>query len=365
LLHVIHGRSSRSKIGGSHVRWIRFVILLASTLFAALLLAPPAWAAATVSFAAPINVTVGGGPASVAVGDFNRDGNPDLAVANQLIDTVSVLLGSASGGFTRQTPDLAVGGFPTSVAVGDFNGDQDPDLAVASGFGTVSVLLGGSGASFTRQPDLAIGGTPWSVAVGDFNGDHDPDLAVANQLSNNVSVLLGGVGGSFIRQTPDLAVGSGPTSVAVGDFNGDSDPDLAVANQFDGTVSVLLGTSGGGGFSGPTLAGNYKSGLDLMSVAVGDFNGDGDPTSPSATCHPARSGCSWVAMAAASAARPTSPRAAACPRSPWVTSTLMAIPTLRSRTSTTDGFRCLSAAPAAALAARPTSPPALVLPRSR
>ena len=263
------------------MRCIRLVIMLASTLFAAVLLAPPALATAAVSFARPPDggdIAAGAGPASVAVGDFNADGNPDLAVANQLSSTVSVLVGSADGDFTRQAPDLAVGDFPVSVAVGDFNGDQDPDLAVANGFGTVSVLLGGNGASFSRQtPELTIGGTPWSVAVGDFNGDGDPDLAVANQLFNNVSVLLGSAGGGFIRQTPDLAVGSAPTSVAVGDFNGDNDPDLAVANQFDGTVSVLLGTPGGGGFSGPTLAGNYTSGSDLMSVALGDFNGDGDP----------------------------------------------------------------------------------------
>ena len=267
------------------MRPIRLAVLSTSTLLAAMLLVPTALDGAAVAQAQPqvtfgpaANVTVGAGPASVAVGDFNGDGNPDLAVANQLQEpgTVSVLLGSAAGGFTRQTPDLAVGGFPTSVAVGDFNGDGDPDLAVANGSGSVSVLVGGDGASFSRQPDLPIGGTPWSVAVGDFNGDSDPDLAVANQLSNNVSVLVGGGGAGFTRQTPDLAVGLGPTSVAVGDFNGDDDPDLAVANQFDGTVSVLLGTAGGAGFSGPTPAGNYN-GSDPMSVAVGDFNGDGDP----------------------------------------------------------------------------------------
>jgi VCBS repeat-containing protein len=264
------------------MRPIRLAALMASTLLAALFLvasalAGTAVAVAQVSFGPAANVSTGDGPASVAVGDFNGDGNPDLAVANQLASTVSVLLGSTGGGFTRQTPDLAVGDFPVSVAVGDFNSDQDPDLAVANGFsGTVSVLLGGNGASFTRQtPDVTIGGTPWSVTVGDFNGDSDPDLAVANQLSNNVSVLLGGAGGSFTRQTPDLAVGAGPTSVAAGDFNGDHDPDLAVANQFDGTVSVLLGTAGGAGFSGPTPAGNYN-GSDPMSVAAGDFNGDGD-----------------------------------------------------------------------------------------
>src|SRR5215218_5532259 len=265
------------------MRPIRLAVLIASTLLAALLLVPTALAGTAMaqaqtqaSFGPAANVATGDGPASVAVGDFNGDGNPDLAVANQLAGTVSVLLGSAGGSFTRQTPDLAVGGFPTSVAVGDFNGGGDPDLAVANGFGYVSVLLGGSDASFTRQPDLTIGDTPWSVAVGDVNGDSDPDLAVANQSANNVSVLLGSTGGTFTRQ-PDLAVGSGPTSVAVGDFNGDSDPDLAVANQFDGTVSVLLGTAGGGGFSGPTRAANYTGGSDLMSVAVGDFNGDGDP----------------------------------------------------------------------------------------
>src|SRR5829696_6498582 len=266
------------------MRPIRLAVLIASTLLAALLLVPTALAGTAMaqaqtqaSFGPAANVTVGDGPASVAVGDFNADGIPAFAAANQLAGTVSVLLGSAGGSFTRQTPDLAVGGFPTSVAVGDFNGGGDPDLAVANGFGYVSVLLGGSGASFTRQtPDLTIGDAPWSVAVGDFNGDSDPDLAVANQSANNVSVLLGGAGGNFTRQ-PDLAVGSGPTSVAVGDFNGDSDPDLAVANQLDGTVSVLLGTAGGGGFSGPTRAANYTGGSDLMSVAVGDFNGDGDP----------------------------------------------------------------------------------------
>ncbi len=264
------------------MRPIRLAAPMASTLLAALFVVPTALAGTAeaqdqVSFGPAANVATGDGPASVAVADFNGDGNPDLAVANQLTNTVSVLLGSTGGGFTRQTPDLAVGDFPVSVAVGDFNGDQDPDLAVANGFsGTVSVLLGGNGASFTRQmPDITIGGTPWSVAVGDFNGDSDPDLAVANQLSNNVSVLLGGAGGSFTRQTPDLAVGLGPTSLAVGDFNGDHDPDLAVANQFDGTVSVLLGTAGGAGFSGPAPAGNYN-GSDPMSVAAGDFNGDGD-----------------------------------------------------------------------------------------
>ena len=265
------------------MRPIRLAALLASTLLAALLLVPTALAGtamaqaqAPVSFGPAANVATGDGPASVAVGDFNGDGNPDLAVANQLANTVSVLVGSAGGGFTRQTPDLAVGDFPTSVAVGDFNGDGDPDLAVANGFGSVSVLLGGAGGSFTRQmPDLAVGLGPTSVAVGDFNGDADPDLAVANQFDGTVSVLLGTGGGpGFSGPTPAGNYnGSDPMSVAVGDFNGDGDPDLAVGDMSPGEILVLLGSTGGS-FTGPTTWSDYTG---VSSVAVGDFNRDADP----------------------------------------------------------------------------------------
>jgi hypothetical protein len=150
------------------MRYIRLAVLAAGTLLAALLVSPVQAATPQLSFGPAANDATGDGPASVAAGDFNGDGNPDLVVVNQLSDTVSVLIGSAGGGFTRQTPDLAVGGFPTSVAVGDFNGDQDPDLAVANGSGTLSVLLGGNGATVAARrrtsPSEALPGR-WRWAI--------------------------------------------------------------------------------------------------------------------------------------------------------------------------------------------------------
>src|SRR5437773_8612290 len=81
---------------------------------------------------------------------------------------------------------------PTSVAMGDFNGDGRPDLAVLNRVSQdVSVLLGNGDGTFGAQTRFAAGSYPYSVAVGDFNGDGRPDLAVANYLSNDVSVLLG------------------------------------------------------------------------------------------------------------------------------------------------------------------------------
>ena len=110
---------------GSHAG-IRLAVLAASSLVAALLWAPPAWALTPVTFTGPTNFAVGDGPNSVAVGDFNGDGDPDLAVANEFAGSVSVLLGGAGGSFSAATI-IATGGFPFAVAVGDFNGDGDPD----------------------------------------------------------------------------------------------------------------------------------------------------------------------------------------------------------------------------------------------
>jgi VCBS repeat-containing protein len=268
----------------------RLLALSASTLLAAPFLVPGAFAGAAlagptrtlaalapgeVDFTATPPIGTGDGPVSIAAGDYNADNKPDLAVANEFSDNVSVLLAGAAGTFGTAT-SFSTGDFtfPFSIAAGDFNADQDPDLAVASIItGNVSILTGGAGGTFGTPTDFPAGDTPYSVAVGEFNNDNDPDLAVANQGSNNVAVLLGSTGGNFGPPTT-YATGAGPSSVAAADFNGDNDPDLAVANQFAGNVSVRLG--GPGGTFGPLT--NFPAGdQDPTSVVAADFNGDNDP----------------------------------------------------------------------------------------
>jgi hypothetical protein len=144
------------------------------------------------SFLPAVNYTVGAYPISVAVGDFNGDGFLDLALANQGINgagSVSVLLGKGDGTFLPAVT-YAAGSYPNSVAVGDFNGDGVPDLAVAGLGGAVRVFLGKGDGTFPMTNFSYIAGSgSLSVAVGDFNGDSFPDLAVANS-SNGVSILL-------------------------------------------------------------------------------------------------------------------------------------------------------------------------------
>ena len=225
---------------------------------------------ATQSFAAQTAYATGTLPSSVAVGDLNGDGIPDMAVTNESDNNVSVLLGNGDGTF-QQPKNYPTGAGPFSVAIGDFNGDGIPDLAVANlNFNTVAVLLGKGDGTFQFAQNFATGKQPISVAVGDFNGDGIADLAVANYQDNTLSVLLGKGDGTF-RIPIGVNAGEAPTSIAVGDFNGDGKQDLAVTNNRDNTVSVELG-NGDGSFQ---LRTNYFTGNGPISVAIGDFNGDG------------------------------------------------------------------------------------------
>ncbi|NEP56265.1 MAG: DUF4347 domain-containing protein [Symploca sp. SIO2G7] len=211
-------------------------------------------------------------PNSVAVGDFDGDGDPDLVAANSGSNNVSVLLGNGDGTFAAPT-NLGVGTTPNAVAVADFDGDGNLDIVSANnGSSDVSVLLGNGDGTFDDATNFVAGTSPRSLAVADFDGDGSLDLVTAG--AGGVSVLSGDGNGNFGPAT-NLGVTSSPYSVAVGDFSGDGNLDLVTANAEEfviGTVSVLLGN----GDNTFRPARDFRTGdSDPESVAVGDLNGDG------------------------------------------------------------------------------------------
>jgi FG-GAP-like repeat/RTX calcium-binding nonapeptide repeat (4 copies)/FG-GAP repeat len=235
------------------------------------------------SFSPAVTYPVGASPAAVVTGDFNRDGRPDLAVANSTSNSVSILAGNGNGTF-QAAQNFATGFGPKSVAVGDFNKDGKLDLVTANA-SDLSVLLGNGNGTFQAPASYTIGWYPTSVAVGDFNGDGKLDLGVMSNVyyqgygsydwwypphyEGKASVLLGNGTGSFAAPiASDLGYGY-HTSAAVADFNGDLKLDFAWTTSYGGAVALGSGTGTFFGYGG-VGAGYYPS-----LVAAGDLNADG------------------------------------------------------------------------------------------
>ena len=216
------------------------------------------------------------GASAVATGDFNGDGKPDMVAATQGSDGVSVLLNNGDGTFGKAVYYATDDG-PNYVAVADINGDGKLDLVTANGGGrSVSILLGNGDGTFQAPRNFAVGLIPNAVAIGDFNNDGKLDLAVADQAGglpphNALWIMLGNGDGTF--QAPTAITMIEPIlSVEVGDFNGDGKLDLVAGHS--ARQWILLG-NGNGTFQAPVIIPGAGGSPYGNAVAVGDFNRDG------------------------------------------------------------------------------------------
>jgi len=260
----------------------------------------------TFSMAPGSPVTVGSCPIGIAVGDFNRDGKLDLAVANAGQNpnqgSVSILLGNGDGTFTAVPGGPATTGLfnPYGIVAGDFNGDGILDLAVNNYGGSVNVLLGDGDGTFQRAPGSPVTASayiPVGLVTGDFNGDGRLDLAETNWGFNPsteispgsafgmaVRVMLGNGDGTFTVLNGGCCGfndgGTEPQGLVMGDFNGDGILDLAIpSSEIQGTtqgnfVQILLG-NGDGTFSPTDYA--VLTNQTPTALATADFNNSGLP----------------------------------------------------------------------------------------
>jgi type II secretory pathway component GspD/PulD (secretin) len=240
----------------------------------------------------------GMGPISVAIATFNTNsGHADLAIANQLDGTITILTGNGDGTFVAQATTCAppscialpavtsgttsTAASPSSIVTGDFNDDGFADIAITDQANNrVLILLGNGDGTFQTPVAYPTGVKPVAILAQDFDGDGQADLAVVNQTDGTVTILLGnkvngtqnGTFGTPPNQTAPLTVGAAPSSIATGEFDtaNNSNADLVVTNSTDNTVSVLLG-NGDGTFGAQNV---FATGKGPAGVATADFNAD-------------------------------------------------------------------------------------------
>jgi len=190
--------------------------------------------------------------ALIATADFNRDGIADFA---KLIlpdsyysgpSFLEISLGQRGGSFGVPVKHRLSLPEPRSIAAGDFNGDGNPDLLIGAADGTLIDLLGDGKGGLRAAHEVVHLGSAVSLAVGDFNHDGVPDVAVSDFNGNAVTILLGSGGGSFRTAWSFSLPQRGTTYyLASADFNNDQIPDLVITSGNEGTFVVMLGNGNG------------------------------------------------------------------------------------------------------------------------
>ncbi len=276
-----------------HSAWRAFIPFAAGNLLLACIactnsaIAPPAVAPPVVTacsaFAAGCATDQGPKrPVDLVAADLDGDGDPDLAIANEDSNTISVLLNIGDGRFTPSVSIPVVNGSmgPLGIRAGDLDGDGAIDLVVVLDLfrdDSVRWLRNRGDATFDTPQNLCCAGlSPSSVALTDLDGDGDTDL-VTMGLGNppQLAVRLNNGMGDFAAETlsPGVTAARGSSILVVADFNADDAPDIVALDTFDQSVFAFLPNSGDGAFPAVTL---FDVPQSSFAITTGDLDGDGD-----------------------------------------------------------------------------------------
>lgn len=215
-------------------------------------------------------------PSAIASGALNSDDAIiDLVVAKELGNRIGVFIGRGDGTFEAEV-EYQMGIGPQDVVLADFDNDDVLDVATTDLFvDSVSVRLGAGDGTFGDRLVNEVGDGPQRLAVGLLNDDAIVDLAVTvtEEIPARLVTLIGNGDGTFLfAGTASAAiVAESPNGVTLADLDEDGNLDAAVACETDDLVDVLLG-DGAGGFDDAV---HYLVGGFPEAIAAGDYNADG------------------------------------------------------------------------------------------
>ena len=197
--------------------------------------------------------------------------SPDLILADQEGQVVSIVANDGRGGFSLERQDIFIGHAITAVLPLDVDADGDIDIAVADGDSpSVTVLLNNDESGFNARTSVAVEDGPSALTAANLNDDGHSDLIVANEDAGTVSILLSDRQGGFSVPRQDILVGIAPIAVDVADYDADGDNDIFSANAGSRDVTILEG-DGSGGFA---LGSRIPTVMQPSGLALSDLTRD-------------------------------------------------------------------------------------------
>lgn len=237
-----------------------------------------------ISFDSAVSFGASEDPQMIAIGDLDGDGKPEIVVANYGSSSVSVLRNTCVPGIISFGPnqDYKSAGNPITVAIGDLDGDGKPEIVLANtqGSNSISIFrntsLKGS-VSFSQKTDIPTSDVCKVVRIGDLNGDGKPDLVVTHQ--DNFAVIKNtSTGGSFsmAHETVIPSIQQIPQDFAIGDVDGDGVPDIAVSYWGGNNLALFKNNSLADSIVfGPEV--DFNAGVTAWGIDIVDLDGDGRP----------------------------------------------------------------------------------------
>src|SRR5689334_15475549 len=224
-----------------------------------------------------VPLPAGFAPQTMAAGDFNGDGNVDVALCGRG-EQLLILAGTPRGGLRPLPQTARCGKNPTFMIAADLDGDRRIDLAVANhDTDYLTILHNDGGGRFTARA-LPVHSVPHphTVAAADFDGDGRTDLITDSWGENRLTLLLADGHGGWRSPGTPIDVGRKPyVNVVAADLDGDGHTDLVMPNSGYDTVSIFFG-DGQGGFKAAAQS-PIMAGPTPFMIAVADVNGDGRP----------------------------------------------------------------------------------------